>query len=163
MNPLRSLLPLITATLLSTCLCAQKISTKRTGLHVDRSRYSAPVAPEMKPDTVLLPEGSVKFYGYEKQLRSSKETIFIENLTDSVLTNIRITIKYLDTSSRQIHRRSLWQNAEVRPREVRRIDIPSWDRQNSYYYLKGRQPRTSATPYDVVITADSVIIAPVAR
>jgi hypothetical protein len=48
----------------------------------------------------------------------------------------------------------------IPPHSTRRLDIPSWDKQKSYYYIKGKQPRTSATPYSITIHPDTLLLIP---
>lgn len=137
-------------------MTADKVSTTRHRLKV----ITTEIQPEnmLSCDTIANPTDVIRFCGYEKTLRSSRETIFIENLSDSVINKIKFTINYLDTSDRLIHSRSLWHDVEIPPFQARRIDIPSWDRQKTYYYKRGTMPRKSATPYDIKITADSLLI-----
>ncbi len=102
----------------------------------------------------------VRFCGYEKTLRTSRETIFIENLCDSTISSISFTINYLDSDKRQIHQRKIRHKTDIPPRQARRIDIKSWDTQKSYYYIHGDKPRKSATPYDITIFPDTLFITP---
>lgn len=114
-------------------------------------------------DTIIGPINQITFCGYEKTVNSTKETIFISNPTDSTIHKVSFTITYLDDGQRILHRRSLSQAVTIPPLETRRIDIPSWDRQKTYYYIKGPRPRKSATPYDISITPDTILIAPCTR
>lgn len=100
----------------------------------------------------------VKFYGYEKKQSADKETLFIQNATDSAFSVIRFTIRYLDTSNRELHCRPVEHRIELPANGTRRIDFRSWDVQKSYYYVDGPAPRrTVATPYKVEITLDSLL------
>lgn len=154
---------LLPAGLLTTCIymSAQRVSTIRRPLKVRPEAYSSSLRSDNETiygDTVAAPIKFLSFCGYEKSLRSSKETLFISNNSDSTVTAVIFTISYIDTSARKIHTRKVRHNGEIPPRETRRIDIPSWDTQKTYYYLKGETPRKSATPYDITIDADSVLI-----
>jgi hypothetical protein len=51
-------------------------------------------------------------------------------------------------------------NFLIPPHSTRRLDIPSWDKQKSYYYIKGKQPRTTATPYTITIHPDTLLLIP---
>lgn len=134
---------------------AQKVVTTRHKLipvyQVDKNTF-------VTSDTLLNTDNLLYICGYEKALRSSRETIFIHNPTDSVIDHISLTIQYLDTSGRMIHKRSLSHDVDIPPKETRRYDIPSWDTQKSYYYIQGDRPRKTATPYDVSIATDTIIL-----
>lgn len=141
---------------------ADRVVTTRKHLKADPGRPT--IQPE---DTTAVTHthtiGKLRYCGYEKTLRATKETIFIENLTDSTINAISFTIEYIDSSGRKIHQRSLRHASLIPPRQTRRIDIPSWDTQKSYYYLKGDAPRKTATPYDIIITTDTINISPCTR
>lgn len=108
-----------------------------------------------KSDSTVA-ECPVRFCGYEKTLRANDETLFIENKSDMELSRVIFTIYYIDNSGRAIHRRSLDLNCDIPAGDIRRVDFRSWDRQKTYYYLRGSKPRVSATPYDVRVQADSL-------
>lgn len=101
----------------------------------------------------------ISFCGYEKKAGAKKETLFLENLTDSAFSLIHFTINYFDTSNRQIHSRQVQQTIDLPRRSTRRIDFRSWDTQNTYYYLHGPAPRASATPYTVTVHLDSILLS----
>ncbi|MDE6359927.1 MAG: FxLYD domain-containing protein [Muribaculaceae bacterium] len=160
MTTLRNLA--IIATLLTLCpAAADRVVTTRKNL---KPAETAPT-PETSHtyDTLVSPTGAVRFCGYEKTIRASKETLFIENKTDSAISSISLTIEYIDNTGRQIHRRSLRQTTDIPPHQTRRYDIRSWDTQKTYYYKNGEQPRKSATPYDIRITTDTIFIQPCTR
>ncbi len=134
---------------------AQKVVTTR---HKLIPAYQVDKITIVTSDTLLNTDNLLYICGYEKALRSSRETIFIHNPTDSVIDHISLTIQYLDTSGRMIHKRSLSHDVDIPPKETRRYDIPSWDTQKSYYYIQGDRPRKTATPYDVSIATDTIIL-----
>lgn len=138
---------------------ADRLVTTRKHLKTDPSLPVTPQNPAYPPlDTIAAPRGIIRYCGYEKTIRATRETIFIENLTDSVIRQISFNIDYIDTSRRQIHRRHHRQPIEIPPRQTRRIDIPSWDTQKSYYYINGPRPKKSATPYDIRISTDTILL-----
>lgn len=134
---------------------AQKVVTTR---HKLIPVYQVDKITIVTSDTLLNTDNLLYICGYEKALRSSRETIFIHNPTDSVIDHISLTIQYLDTSGRMIHKRSLSHDVDIPPKETRRYDIPSWDTQKSYYYIQGDRPRKTATPYNVSIATDTIIL-----
>lgn len=156
-KPFRILL-LCLAVLFLLPLSARKINTKRTNLHLRQAIEDdsmAEILDTITSDTIPF----IRFCGYEKSLRATSETLFIQNLSDSTILRTVFTIRYYDTSDRLIHSRPVSRYVNIPPRETRRIDIPSWDKQQSYFFLNGPQPRKSATPYTVRISSDSVFIS----
>lgn len=112
-------------------------------------------------DTVPFRPGMVVFSGYDKTLRASKETVFVtSHMADSTVEALWFTITYLDTAGRELHRRSRRICVTLPPGATRRIDFPSWDVQRSFYYAGSPPARTSAIPYTVTITPDTLLIAP---
>jgi hypothetical protein len=181
------LLPLLLATLTMT---ADRVNTTRKHLTNKQLITATTAAPTTPTDTIVNPTTQITFYGYEKALSSNYETLFITNNTDSTITYLTFTITYLDTSSRAIHTRQITPtksthsqskratatsgtatttsnanatnnaNFIIPPHSTRRLDISSWDKQKSYYYIKGKQPRTSATPYSITIHPDTLLLIP---
>lgn len=116
----------------------------------ERGAQSAPF------DTVAVPDGMVRFSGYEKSLRATRETVFISNLSAREVARVAFRVTYYDVQGRQIHvaRHNIY--APVPPGETRRLDFPTWDRQYTFYYVGSPRPRVSATPYSVRIHPDTL-------
>lgn len=111
-------------------------------------------------DTVGCRLGMVRFTGYDKALRASKETVFLSNLmADSTVEAVWFTITYLDMGGRELHKLSRRHRVSVPPGSTRRLDFPTWDTQRAFYFHLSPPPRTSAIPYSVIITADTLLIA----
>lgn len=146
---------LATTALLISAICqADRVVTTRKKLIIQPTpTIQESLAPT---DTITTPQTEVRFCGYEKALNASRETIFIQNLTDTTILAICLTIEYLDSSKRSIHKRSLRLQTDIPPHQTRRYDLKSWDTQKSYYYINGSKPRKTATPYDVTITPDTI-------
>lgn len=124
--------------------------TTRSGLRV------APVKSANAPigaDTVATAADSagVNFSGYEKALRSTKESFFATNNTGQNIDSLSIEIHYMDMKGRQLDSRRVTVAVNLPEGDTRRIDIPSWDRQHVWYYYRSPQPRTDATPYKVSV------------
>ena len=101
-------------------------------------------------------EGSVKsilrkvsFAGYDKEVASSKESFIISNPTYHNITGFEVKINYLDMKGRMLHSRTIRKECDVPAGESRRVDIPTWDTQRTYYYHLGNEPKKVATPYQV--------------
>ena len=111
-------------------------------------------AAKTEYDTVALAADSLlfPFSGYEKTLRSSKESFFVTNRSDSTVSRLWLDITYKDMKGRSLDTRSIDLDIDLPAGETRRIDLRSWDRQNVFYYHLSPVPRSShATPYRVNI------------
>lgn len=105
-------------------------------------------------DTIFTAADSAmfKFSGYEKTLRSSKESFYITNSSDSVISGVVVSIEYLDLKGRQLDKRTATIRLELAPGDTRRADLRAWDSQKVMYYYRSPKPRVAqATPYKVRI------------
>lgn len=140
-------------------LDAKKVTTK---LKVDKKQLAAEEKEsEMTSGSFMVASqcakcnngytlSQIEFYGYDKQLSSTKETFFIKNLTDREMTGINMYIEYLTLDGRQLDKRFVKLSCSIPPGETRKVDLKSWDSQKSFYYEKSAPPRKMATPYKVV-------------
>lgn len=128
-----------------------------TGQRTTRPRLKAPqaaTAPSPKCDTLFTAADSTafRFSGYEKTLRSSRESFFITNLTDSIIDRLSVELTYLDMRGRMLDIRTAEISLKLAPGETRKADIRSWDTQKVMYYHLSPAPRTTqATPYRLTI------------
>lgn len=102
----------------------------------------------------------VTLSGYEKTLRSTSESLLITNLRTDTIAGIGITIVYLDTQGRQLHKRPVSIPTEVPPAETRMAAFESWDKQKVWYYALSAPARPSApaTPYSVNVSIDYILL-----
>lgn len=102
-------------------------------------------------DTVrVVSQSDIRLSGYDKPLNSRKESLFVTNKTGRELTAVGIRLTYTDMSGRMLHEEVRFIRADIPAGDTRRVEFPSWDRQCSFYYHKGRQPRVAnVTPYKV--------------
>lgn len=110
-------------------------------------------------DTLAAPDASaVSVNGYDKPLRSRRETFFTTNNTDRNLARIAFTIRYFDARQRQLHQTKHNIPADIPAGETRQISVPSWDHQFNFYYIRSTIPQRAqqATPYDVRISIDTL-------
>ncbi len=116
-------------------------------------------APKQKFDTVRsISRDDVKLSGYDKPLRTNRETILVTNSTADTLSGLSITIKYSDMQGRQLHERTDTLPAVIPPGETRMLRLSTWDTQHSYYYHRGQQPRTAnVTPYDIIARINFIL------
>ena len=106
-------------------------------------------------DTVVSPAAdSIAVDGFEKPLRSMRESMTVHNRTARPLVSVGLDMVYTDLSGRMIHRARHNVNAMIPPGESRRIDVPTFDSSASFYYRHSARPRytSHATPFDVAVT-----------
>lgn len=92
----------------------------------------------------------VVFTGFDKTKNNPTESFFIINNTDRVLTAVTLYIDYRTPDGRQLTRRFIRLTCNIPAGETRKADIPSWDTQRSFYYIKSEKPRRGGTPFSVI-------------
>ncbi len=155
---------LLTAVMTSAILC---LTAQRTTRKVEVPDLTAVdtvptqiALPELTP--MVNPEPHIfDVSGYDKPLRSRRETFFVTNNADGTIYGMAVTFNYTDVRGNQLHKRTQHINAEIPAGQTRQVAIPSWDKQFSFYYRRSAVPQraTNATPYDVAITVDTLYIA----
>ncbi len=153
MKPLL-LLILLAATALP--LSAQRTTAR--GLRPAEIPAAPAEVPALETLSLTAETASIRFYGYEKTLRATKETLFLQNNAPREAAEVRFTILYLDSAGREIHRRRIVRRVAVPSGKTVRLDLPSWDTQKTFYYSGGPRPRVSATPYSVKIRPETLIL-----
>lgn len=106
-------------------------------------------------DTVAAPPAdSIAVDGFEKPIRSMRESMTIHNNTSRTVEAVELDLVYTDTGGRMIHRARHTVSAAVPPGESRRIDVPTFDSSATFYYRHSKRPRytSHATPFDVDVT-----------
>ena len=104
----------------------------------------------------------VAINGYDKPLRSRRETFFVTNHSETdAISSITITLTYSDTKGRMLHKATKTLTCEIPPSETRQLNMPSWDVQQNFYYIRSTVPTRvqQATPYDVTIDIDAITAA----
>ena len=105
------------------------------------------------PDTLMLGATDVVPSGYVKPLNARSESMLLTNKLSGSLTAVELRITYTDIQGRELSSRTEWVSVNLPAGATRRIDLPTWDSQNSYYYEGGKTPRTPrVTPYRVKVT-----------
>ena len=96
---------------------------------------------------------SVIISKYDKTVDSNVETFFVTNRSRRTLVGMKLELKYMTEDGSELHRRVCDIPCNVPPGETRRVDIRSWDRQNTFCYIGSRMPRRRvAIPYKVTLT-----------
>lgn len=152
-------LPVILALLIAMTCTAQR--TTRRGLHAIKPDTET-ACPAVSYDTVAAPSTDIiEVKGYDKPLRSRRETFFATNTGSDTIRRIAFTISYYDLDKKLLHRASHNVRADIPSGESRLVGVRSWDVQQSFYYHGSTVSHRSnkATPYDVTITVDTVFTA----
>ena len=157
-----AILSLLTSLAIVLCTSADVMAekTSRGKLKPVRSLVEPDKTDSVSCDTIFSPsDASVLLSGYDKPLHSSVESIFVSNRLDKEVSEITLRIVYTDTQGRQLHEVTRSLPASVPPGETRRLQFSSWDRQNTFYYVGGRKPRTAnVSPYDVKCFVNKVVV-----
>lgn len=136
---------------------ARRQRTTRQGL-TERVQYAYQTSDTLAAD----PDSLITFSGYDKTLRSHKETILAFNGSKDTITALTIMITYMDMQGHQLHVRRVTLRQPLPPGERRMFTFASWDKQNSYYFHRtepGRLRYQSVTPYRVKVKALRAYIA----
>lgn len=117
-------------------------------------KAAASITTHTACDTVNIADtDSVTVSGFEKAQKASRESMMLTNNTAREFSSLRLEITYTDMKGRMLHK-AIHDVAEaIPPGETRIVSVPSFDRQNLFYYhLSPMQARaTQATPYDVKV------------
>mgnify|MGYP000757439043 FL=1 len=156
MRYLSGILTIITVLMIS----AAQTDAQRTTRRLHHASSDIPAAVSHRDSTAVNPGDSLfAVSGYEKTLRSRRETFFITNRGDSAVKALAMTIDYLDMHGHKLDRRAITVDTDLPAGETRRVDIAAWDRQQALYYYLSPAPRrtTVATPYKVRIAVTHII------
>lgn len=112
-------------------------------------------------DTIVSPSKSqIRFSGYDKQNRATKETFFVtNNLPDSVtITELEVTFTYMDMQGRMLHQATHKIECEIPHGQTRQLYVRSWDSNNAFHYYRSTPPqRRPSTPYKVTSSVTSAL------
>ncbi len=102
----------------------------------------------------VLPSDSLTITGYDKALRSGRESLLLTNYYGRRMTEIVVDLVYNEAETgRMLHARRVKLACDIPPGETRQAEWSAWDKQNRYYYYDTRvTPRSNkAIPYKVEI------------
>lgn len=145
--------------LVITSVCAADCRrTTRRGLRPE------PVVPSeavIEGDSVDVAEGDFTLAGFEKPLRSRRESFFVTNNTDRDIISLRVRLIYYDLDDRMLDTRTVDAAVDVAPGETSRVYIRAWDLQDVFYYYRSARPRSGvATPFKVSVTVTGAVAKP---
>ena len=100
---------------------------------------------------------SLNFVGYDKKGSADYETFFVDNSSSQDIMDVEVEISYFSNGDKLIHKRRQVVQGYFPHKESRKIDIPTWDRQKSYHYIRSVPSKKGSTPYTVSIKVLSFI------
>lgn len=101
---------------------------------------------------------SVVISGYDKPLRSMRESLFVRNTTDRRLTSVTMSIDYLDMQGRQLHHADITLPVDIPAGETRQVSFTSWDRQMTFVYYRSERSRSSrAVAYRIAASVTAAL------
>lgn len=128
--------------------------TTRGKLKAVRDKDNVELRIENADSLPVLPCDSVSVSGYDKALRSGRESFRVANHYPRRVTGIVVDIVYRHAGGGEmLHARRLRLGCDIPPGETRQLEWSAWDKQNRYYYHDTRvTPRSvKAVPYEVEI------------
>ncbi len=152
-------LPILTIIAILSVACLQSASAKKIKqthkLEVNKGKETSGKRNKkqkiyIEADSLLA--DSIRFSGYDKPINAKKETFHLSNSTSRNLKKVGIRVTYLDLNGRMLHMRETEAECDIPTGETRLVSIPTWDRQNTFYYYLGPEPRRVATPYKTSIS-----------
>ncbi|MCM1092359.1 MAG: hypothetical protein NC421_00210 [Lachnospiraceae bacterium] len=102
----------------------------------------------------VIPADSLSVSGYDKALRSGRESLRVANRYSRRVGGVVIDIVYRGVNGGEmLHARRLRLSCDIPSGETRQLEWSAWDKQNRYYYHDTRvTPRSvKAVPYQVDI------------
>lgn len=93
--------------------------------------------------------GYLTFMAYDKKASADNETFFVDNGSTADLSLIEVEISYYNSAGKLIHRRTVELSQEFPANETRKVDISSWDKQKSFYYINSVPSTKGSSPYTV--------------
>jgi len=128
--------------------------TTRGKLKAVRDKDNVELRIENADTLSVLPCDSISVSGYDKALRSGRESLRVANHYPRRMAGIVVDIVYRHAGGGEmLHARRLKLGCDIPPGETRQLEWSAWDKQNRYYYYDTRvTPRSSkAVPYEVEI------------
>lgn len=90
----------------------------------------------------------ISFSGFDKPSTSKKESFFITNNTDRVMSAVSLYIEYLTPEGKMLNKKFLKLSCHIPAGETRAVQIESWDTNSSFHYT-GSRSRKGSNPFTV--------------
>lgn len=99
---------------------------------------------------MLADTQAIRLHGYDKTRDAFKESLFVTNNSEEHLIKLTIQINYQDMNDTELHSATHTLPCDIPPGATRRLNFPSWDKQQVFHYHKSKAPlRTPSTPYKI--------------
>lgn len=162
---MRTLIVILTTLLIALPLNARKQRTGPQRLHPTTPPQPELIEPQPEPfDTIVSPSKTqIRFAGYDKPNRATRETFFVtNNLPDSAtIVQLEVTFTYSDMQDRMLHRADRTIECNIPHGETRKLSVRSWDSNHAFHYFRSTPPqRRPSTPYKVSSTVTRAILTP---
>lgn len=134
-----------------------KTSSQSGSSHTVSSPYDIVITPgDSIPASINM---LAQLSGYDKPVNSSRESMHVTNLSDSLaIVAMTVHLQYLDSQGRELHQRDVELYERISPSHTELVTFPTWDIQRSFYYILSTHPRRQATPYDLSATITSLTL-----
>lgn len=137
-------------------------NTTRQGRLRAREAAETQTAEPAGSRVIVSPDQQViRVSGYDKPLRSRRETFFASNRgeTDTIHALI-LTLTYTDNDGKMLHKRHERVSCDIPPQETRQLSLRSWDSQQAFYYVRSEVPTRAqqAASFDVILSVDSLMV-----
>lgn len=135
--------------------------TTREGLKAAQTEVAVTPVSQSVFDTIAPPAAhQVDFNGYDKPLRSRRETFFATNNSKDSIAAMAFTITYYDGLHRMLHSAKHKVSIDIPAGETRQVSLKSWDPQFNFYYIRSAVPQRTqkATPYEITIAIDTLFV-----
>lgn len=141
---------LILIAIASVALVAEADNLKSTrNIKRNSPTRHAPVEAIVQVDTIVATPNQFRLSGYDKPLRSTSETVFVTNNSDIDIIGLELTTEYYDMQGRMLHKQTRRIAIDLPAGETRKVDYPTWDRQQAFYFHTSKRGRSAGTPYNV--------------
>lgn len=162
-RPLPTLCVILLSAVILPLLFRQPAEGKRVRLSMKppvEARQSKGVLPKSETlDSlrVTLLADSISIAGFDKPLRSTRETFFVVNNSSVTIAWIDFEITYRDMEGRMLHRRDEHVDIDLPQGETRMVAVKSFDLQKSLYYHRSATPKNGAgIPFMVEIAIKGI-------
>lgn len=153
----------VAVTVAFTCTYAAGQSTRRKNLrahHETAQKHTSTNDVDTITDVDSI-AAIAKLYSFQKTVASRVESIMISNLSDSdTIIAVEVDLNYRNTAGEQLNRRTATFTAEVPPGETRHATVPSWDRQQLFYFVETppARPTQRTAPFTVTMSPKRLLI-----
>lgn len=141
--------------------CATALGRKRVTTRPKLKRIEAVDSAATADTLAAALLDSIIISGYDKPMRSMRESLFVRNATGRRLTSVALSIDYLDMQGRQLHHNDITLPVDIPAGATRQVNFTSWDRQMTFvYYRSKRSLNSRAVAYRIAASVTSALAEP---